>query len=587
MGARQTSDDFGWGRVDAGLILGRYRLLAELGEGGHGAVDLAFDTKMARRVAIKRIPVTRRGIQILSRTTGLREARTAALLNHPNIVTVYEWDTDDDEAFLIMEHVDGASLAELLDLYAPLDIDEAAAVLAPIADAVAFAHDNGVLHLDLKPENVLITRDGLVKVADFGVAALTNAAGQALSAGGTLGYMPPEQLRGEAVDARTDVWAFAALAFTVLTGAVPFASESIEGSLFKAERGGTPIPGAFEPSVPVPVNDAIVRALSPDPARRQPDLRTFAGDLMVELGDPVAGRDSLRSLATEMTFDEEYDEDPSLVRLGLWDRLAMRSGVAERVVTAAASGWLAWAGMAPLGFPWLAPVAAIIIAAAAGYFAPSLGLGAGLVVLAAGAFRIGWPLGLAVALAGALWWIALGRTRAGAGALPVFAPLAGVLRFSPALPVLAGFFIEGVWTTGAASAATGLVMVVFSIVSRSGVMADVAWPALVAPLSAPWPASGLTGAVLLRGAAAVLAWGVAGVLSALGAHRGTRLGALTGALAGLGVCAAALGPWMTVGSRMAPGALLQMGIASILVVAVVALGPPVRAGDTDDQDVES
>jgi serine/threonine protein kinase len=94
--------------VDEGLILGRYRPLAELGEGGHGAVDLAFDTKMARRVAIKRIPLTRRGIQILSSTTGLREARTAALLNHPNIVTVHEWDTDDDEAFLIMEHVDGA-----------------------------------------------------------------------------------------------------------------------------------------------------------------------------------------------------------------------------------------------------------------------------------------------------------------------------------------------------------------------------------------------------------------------------------------------------------------------------------------------
>jgi len=130
-------------------------------------------------------------------------------------------------------------------------------------------------------------------------------------------------------------------------------------------------------------------------------------------------------------------------------------------------------------------------------------------------------------------------------------------------------------------------MVVFSIVSGSAVMADVAWPALVDPLSAPWPAGALTGAVLLRGAVVVLAWGLAGALSALGARRGTRLGALTGALAGLAVCAAALGPWMTVGSRMAPGALLQMGIASILVIAVVALGPPVRAGDTDDQDVES
>jgi hypothetical protein len=130
-------------------------------------------------------------------------------------------------------------------------------------------------------------------------------------------------------------------------------------------------------------------------------------------------------------------------------------------------------------------------------------------------------------------------------------------------------------------------MVVASIASRAGVLADVAWPALVAPLSAPWPAGALTGSVALRGAATVLAWGLAGILSALGARRGTRLGALTGAAAGLVVCAAALGPWMTVGSRMEPAALLQMGAASILIVVIVALGPPVHAGDTGDRDVET
>ena len=573
--------------MDEGLILGRYRPLAELGEGGHGTVDLAFDTKMARRVAIKRIPLTRRGVQILSRTTGLREARTVALLNHPNIVTVYEWDTDDDEAFLIMEHVDGVPLAELLSLYAPLDLDESAAVLAPIADAVGLAHDNGVLHLDLKPENVLITRDGLVKVADFGVAALTNAAGQALSAGGTLGYMPPEQLRGEEVDARTDIWAFAALAFQVLTGAVPFAAGSIESALIKAERTMAPIPGEYEPSLPPAVDDVLMRALSPQAADRQPDLRSLAGELLVELGDQRAGRDSLRALVAEMTSDEEFEEEESLLRLGLWDRLAMRAGLAERVVTAVSAGWLAWVGMTPLAFPGFASVTAAAIAAAAGYFAPSLGLGAGLVVLSAGAFRVGWPLGIAVALAGALWWAAVGRMRPGAGVLPAFAPLAGVLRVSPVLPALAGFFLDSIWAAGAASATAGLVMAITSIVSRGSVLAEVAWPALVDPLSARWPAGGVAGAVALRAAVVVCAWGLAGVLSALGARRGTRLGAVTGAAAGLVVCAAALGPWMTVGSRMASAALLQVGIASILVVVVVALGPPVQAGDADDRDMET
>lgn len=574
--------------VDEGLILGRYRPLAELGEGGHGAVDLAFDTKMARRVAIKRIPVSRRGIQILSSTTGLKEARTAALLNHPNIVTVHEWDTDADEAFLIMEHVDGVPLSELLDLYAPLSLDEAAAVLAPIADAMAFAHENGVLHLDLKPENVLVTRDGLVKVTDFGVAALTNAAGQALSAGGTLGYMPPEQLRGDTVDARTDVWAFAALSFQVLTGAVPFASDSIEGALFKAERTGVPVPGEFEPSLPQAIDDVIMTSLAPDADDRHPDLRALASDLLEHLGDAAVGRDSLRALVNEMTSDEDLDEDEeSLLRLGLWDRLAIGSGLAERAVTAVSAGWLAWAGMAPLGFPWLASIAAIIVASSAGYFAPSLGLGAGLIVLAAGAFRISWMFGLAVALLGALWWAAIGRRHPGAGSAPLFAPLAGVLHASPALPVLAGFFLDGIWVAGAASAAGGALMVLASIVSRGTVLADVAWPALVAPLSAPWPAGAFAAADTLRPAVIVVAWGLAGVLSSLGARRGTRLGALVGAAAGLAVCAAALGPWMTVGSRMAPGALIQLGVASILVMAVIALGPPVQAGDEDDHDMEA
>lgn len=587
MRVQERGDDSVRGRVDEGLILGRYRPLAELGEGGHGAVDLAFDTKMARRVAIKRIPVSHRGIEILSHTTGLREARTAALLNHPNIVTVHEWDTDDDEAFLIMEHVDGVSLAALLDLYAPLSLDEAAAVLAPVADAVAFAHDNGVLHLDLKPDNVLITRDGLVKVADFGVAALTNAAGQALSAGGTLGFMPPEQLRGEEVDARTDVWAFAALAFEVLTGAVPFAASSIEGALFKAERTGVPAPGEFEPSLPREVDDVLMHALAPDAADRHPSVRGLAGELLAELGDQAVGRDSIRALTQEMTREEEsFANETSLLRLGLWDRFAIRSGLAERVLTAMGAGWLAWTGMAPLGFPWLASVAAVAIAGTAAYFAPSLGLGTGLIVLAAGAFSIGWPLGLAVAVGAALWWAAVGRAHPGAGTVPVLAPIAGVLRLSPALPVLAGFFIDGVWTAGAAGMAAGFVMVLTSVVSRGGVLADVAWPALVAPLSAPWPTGSPVAQLALRGAVTIAAWGLAAVLSALGARRGTRLGALAGAVAGLAVCAAALGPWMTAGSRMEPAALLQVGVASILVVAVVALGPPVQAGDPDDQDVE-
>ena len=157
--------------METQLILDRYRPLEELGEGGYGSVVSAWDTRMQRRVAIKRLPLPLDPTGRPLKRAGLAEARTGAMLNHPAIVTVYDFDTDEDEAFLIMELIDGASLEEILaELAGPLNLDEAAAVLGPVFDAVEFAHANGVLHLDLKPANVLVDRDGRVKVADFGVS---------------------------------------------------------------------------------------------------------------------------------------------------------------------------------------------------------------------------------------------------------------------------------------------------------------------------------------------------------------------------------------------------------------------------------
>ncbi|HSQ21917.1 MAG TPA: protein kinase, partial [Coriobacteriia bacterium] len=138
--------------MDQPLILDRYRPLAELGAGGHGTVTLAYDTKMARRVAIKRLQIPTADTARTRTRTGLAEARTAALLNHPGIVTVHEWESDGGEAFIVMEFLDGLSVADLLDETGqPLDEDCAAAVLSTVVAAVSFAHANGVLHLDLKP----------------------------------------------------------------------------------------------------------------------------------------------------------------------------------------------------------------------------------------------------------------------------------------------------------------------------------------------------------------------------------------------------------------------------------------------------
>ncbi|MHB1324370.1 MAG: serine/threonine-protein kinase, partial [Coriobacteriia bacterium] len=328
------------------LILDRYRPLAELGSGGHGSVVLAFDTKMARRVAIKRLPLPRTRSGAVIPRTGLAEARTAALLNHPNIVTVHEWDTDADEAFIVMEFIDGASVAELLDETGePFSLDETAAIVAAVSAAVSHAHSNGVLHLDLKPANVLVTRDGRVKVADFGVSALTDASGVAAGRAGTIGYMPPEQIRDDRLDERTDGWALAALTYELLTNANPFDADTAEGSLFRIEVAEVPAPSEFEPGLPEELDDVLLAALSPDPAERYPGVSDFGRAVLRYLGDPAEGAESLRIGISDMTDDGLCSE---CATLGLWDRLAPYAGRATRLGSAGAAAWLVGFGVSGL-----------------------------------------------------------------------------------------------------------------------------------------------------------------------------------------------------------------------------------------------
>ena len=573
--------------METGLILGRYRPLAELGEGGHGAVDLAFDTKMARRVAIKRIPLSRTGVKLLARTTGLREARTAALLNHPNTVTVYEWDTDEDEAFLIMEHVDGASLADLLDAYAPLDADEAAAVLGPIADALLFAHDNGVLHLDLKPDNVLITRDGLVKVGDFGVASLTNAAGQAISAGGTLGYMPPEQLRGETVDARTDMWAYAALAFEVLTGAIPFASDTIEGALFKAERTGVPAPGEFEPALPPEIDEILMAALSAEPADR-PDARRGPRQRPARL-PRRPGRRSRRPARASWRSPSRNSSPTRRSRSRDWGcGTVSRTAAGSRHGSSSRSRAATWRGPA-----WCRSGSALGVAPRRG--SRSSRSRPASARSAAGPRRgTRAPRGRRRSRRRPGWasawrsWVRSGGSRCAAPGPPRARcrrslPPPASLGLGAALPLLGGFFLERRVDGRSRRAHV-----------RTRGPADLGVVAERTPRSEsssrPWRSPrrarpSMPPDNVVHTVAVVLAFGLAGILAALGARRGTRLGAAAGSLAGLLVIAAASGPWVTGGTRLVPGTAVQLLLALILMGAVIALGPPMQtAGRADDRE---
>ncbi|MBC7265544.1 MAG: serine/threonine-protein kinase [Anaerosomatales bacterium] len=551
--------------MDDQLILDRYRPLAHLGDGGHASVVLAFDTKMARRVAIKRLALprgsARRGFP------GLAEARTAAMLNHPAIVTVHEWEPTEDGALLVMEHVDGASLADVLDeLDGPLDLDEAAAVVDAVAHALAFAHANGVLHLDLKPANVLVDRRGLVKVADFGISALTGVDRSGRARGGTPGYMPPEQIRGERVDGRADEWAFAALVYELLTGVAPFDADTPERSLARIEHGRFEPPSAMARGLPAGIDLVLERALAPDPKDRYPDVTAFAAALLDHLGDPQAGRESLAEIVEGITAEE----DGAWETPGVWDQLVARSGWLARGGAAIACAWIGWTGAASIaGTGGGAAVGALCGIAAA--IAPALGLALGLMAACVGVGASFGPVaGIAVGVIAAVWWFGIGRRWPGAGYSPVLAgPLAAV-RAGAAAPLVLGFF-AGPGPAALGGAAAGAVAALLSALS-----ANAPSPASL-PLgfmAEPWrtidPAR-LVQVDLRLVVALAASWSAAALTTSLGASRGTRFGALAGSAAGLAVMGAAL---YAVAPATLSACAVDLAAAGGVALVAATLGAP-------------
>jgi hypothetical protein len=564
--------------VEEPLILDRYRPLADLGAGGHGSVVLAFDTKMARRVAIKRLPLPldRTGRPVAR--IGLTEARTAALLNHPNIVVVHEWDTDSDEAFIVMEDLDGASVADLLDATGePLTRDETASIVAAVSAAVSFAHSNGVLHLDLKPANVLVTRDGRVKVADFGVSALTDAAGRALGTAGTIGYMPPEQLRGEPLDGRTDCWALAALTYELLTDANPFDADTAEGSLFKIEVADIPAPSEFESGLPGAVDDVLMAALAAEPDERYRSVAEFARAILPYLGDPEAGRESLEVLVGESLVDEPRPNE--YAALGLWDRLARHAGTARRAGGALAAFWLAWAGLGALDLGAAPLLGAAGLVALAGALAPGLGMALGLGAFAVGLARTaGWAACVAFALPSALFWLARGRHGRGDATAPVVGPLLGIARRAPALPLLLGFVFEPL--PAAVSAAAAALATTAASAMSGTLPAGVGLSFAVDPLGG---SALLAGPADLRIVAAVAtiatAWALAAAICSLLCRRATRPAAAVGAVLGIAVLGGGYGlaAALTGGTLSSAPALLDLAFGFALAGVAIALGAPTRA----------
>jgi eukaryotic-like serine/threonine-protein kinase len=273
--------------------IGRYRILDEIGRGAMGRVYRAHDPHTDRTVALKVLDVEhgRTAEQAAqAHIRFLREARAAGRLSHPGIVAVYDADLDtaSGSPFLAMELVTGRSLAEVLGERGLLPWSEAVAIAAAVAEALDHAHSRGVVHRDLKPANVLLADSGAVKVSDFGVAMLVDDSSTLTGMlRGTPSYMAPEQIRGDAVDGRSDLYSLGAVLYEMLTGEAPFQAESLVGVAHQAVHDEPRPPSFACPDLPLDLERVVLRAMAKRPDARYASGRELAAALRVS-AEPTA-----------------------------------------------------------------------------------------------------------------------------------------------------------------------------------------------------------------------------------------------------------------------------------------------------------
>jgi predicted Ser/Thr protein kinase/WD40 repeat protein len=277
--------------LETGAKLGPYQILAPIGAGGMGEVFRARDTRLLRDVAVKVLPASFAS-DPERRARFEQEARAASALNHPNIITLFDIGDADGVMFIAMEYVEGKTLRELLGP-GTLPSRKVLEIAEQLADGLAKAHDAGILHRDLKPDNVMVSKDGFVKILDFGLAKLgaatfdgvselETAARPGTSPGavmGTVGYMSPEQASGRPVDFRSDQFSLGAVLYEMVTGTRPFVRKTSAETLVAIIREEPEDPGKLNPRSPAPLRWLIERCLEKDPEDRFSSTRDLARDL--------------------------------------------------------------------------------------------------------------------------------------------------------------------------------------------------------------------------------------------------------------------------------------------------------------------
>lgn len=283
------------------LLNDRYRLIEPVGEGGMATVYRALDTRLGRTVAVKVLhPEYVRDQPFVQRFQ--QEAEFAASLGaHPNVVAIYDIGEDGPLRYIVMELIEGRNLKELIRERAPFTVAEAFALGAQVASALDFAHKRGLIHRDVKPQNILVTPEGVAKVTDFGIARSVSTS-QLTRTGmviGTAHYFSPEQAQGHSVQPQSDIYSLGIILYEMLTAHLPFDADNPVAIAMQHLHSEPPSPWDFNPDLPARAVAVVMRALEKDPARRYRDAAEFAAALRAQIPATAGGTTTLTPIVEE------------------------------------------------------------------------------------------------------------------------------------------------------------------------------------------------------------------------------------------------------------------------------------------------
>jgi eukaryotic-like serine/threonine-protein kinase len=265
-------------------INGRYKILDMIGGGGMANVYLAHDMILDRDVAVKMLRLDLTNDEEFIRRFH-REAQSATSLNHPNIVNIYDVGEENDLYYIVMEFVDGQTLKQYIQQYSPIRVEEAVGIMGQLTSAIAHAHQNHIVHRDIKPHNILVDRNGKVKITDFGIAMALSATSitQTNSVLGSVHYLSPEQARGGMANKKSDIYSLGIVMFELITGRLPFSGESAVSIALKHLQSETPSLRRWNTNIPQSVENIVLKATAKDPFHRYNNVEEMGEDLKTAL----------------------------------------------------------------------------------------------------------------------------------------------------------------------------------------------------------------------------------------------------------------------------------------------------------------